>query len=83
MSVNYRTDDFVEACLDRGTSLAPTLTVHAGYDSVALARVPEELRASLAYVHPSVAERVLETPGLPAPDLPSKGRTSMYSTGRS
>ena len=70
-------DEFIQACLDAGTSLCPTLTVYGGYTQAVLAEVGEEVRSQLPFVHPSVRERVLETETLPAPPNREAMRSSL------
>ncbi len=69
-------DEFVGACVAAGTSLSPTLTVVGGYAQVNLSEISDEVRSHLAYVHPSVAERVLKTVDLPLRGDPKLIRAS-------
>ncbi len=54
-------DEFLELAKKRGTFYCPTLTVRAGYFHVYRGIVPDGVRVQLAFVHPSVEERILET----------------------
>ncbi len=57
-------DAFIEACVAQGTSLCPTLTVFDGYSQLYLREISQEVRAQLAWVHPTVRARILATEGL-------------------
>lgn len=56
---------FLDAALASGVIYCPTLTVQAGYYSLYLRQLSDELRAQLEQVDASVRERVLATEGLP------------------
>jgi imidazolonepropionase-like amidohydrolase len=59
---NTEVDDaFVAAAKEKGTFYCPTLTVRAGYQQLAAAKIGDEVRSQLDDVHPSVKARVLRT----------------------
>lgn len=63
-------DAFAAAIKAAGTSYCPTLTVRAGYGAIYAAKVPDEVRAHLDEVHPSIKDRALRTTKL----TPRNGR---------
>jgi len=70
-------DDFVNAAKVMGTYYCPTLTVRDGYLQLYAAKIDDEVRAQLASVHPSIAERVLRTEDNDAPRRPARALDGM------
>lgn len=59
-------DDFIQKALEAGTAYCPTLIVGQGYLHLYAREIPEVVQRGLEWIHPSIRNRIEQTPALPA-----------------